>query len=73
MATVIEVQENKIEHLSEYAEKVVKYGKQLLECIEDMSGEHYAERYGRGRKNYGFRDHEWKEDRSYDKEYPRYY
>ena len=30
MATIIEVQENKIDHLSEYAEKVVKYGKQLL-------------------------------------------
>lgn len=71
MATIIEVQESKIEHLGEYAEKVVKYGKQLLECLDDMSGEKYAERYGKGRRS-GFRhDPEW--DRSYDKEYPRYY
>lgn len=71
MATIIEVQEGKIDHISEYAEKVVKYGKQLLECIEDLSGEKYAERYGKGRRS-GYRhDPEW--DRQYDKEYPRYY
>lgn len=75
MATIIEVQESKIEHLGEYAEKVVKYGKQLLECLDDMSGEKYAERYGKGRRS-GFRhDPEWDKsyDRPYEKEYPRYY
>ena len=71
MATIIEMKEGKLESLSEYAEKVVKYGKQLLECIEDLSGEKYAERYGKGRRS-GYRhDPEW--DRQYDKEYPRYY
>lgn len=66
MATIIEVQEGKIDHISEYAEKVVKYGKQLLECIEDISGEKYAERYGR---RSGYRhDPDWER-----KEYPRYY
>ena len=75
MATIIEVQESKIEHLGEYAEKVVKYGKQLLECLDDMSGEKYSERYGKGRRS-GFRhDPEWDKsyDRPYEKEYPRYY
>lgn len=71
MATIIEVQESKIDHISEYAEKVVKYGKQLLECIEDLSGEKYAERYGKGRRS-GYRhDPEWDDMRK--PEYPRYY
>jgi hypothetical protein len=71
MATIIEIQESKIDHLSEYAEKVVKYGKQLLECIEDLSGEKYAERYGKGRRS-GYRhDPEWDDMRK--PEYPRYY
>ena len=77
MATIIEVQETKIDHLSECAEKVVKYGKQLLECVEELGGgEHYAERYGKGKRpSYGFRQHEWEDDtrRPYEKEYPRYY
>ena len=71
MAAIIEVQECKVAHLSEYAEKVVKYGKQLLECIEDLSGEKYAERYGKGRRS-GYRhDPEWDDMRK--PEYPRYY
>ena len=71
MATIIEIQESKMDHLAEYAEKVVKYGKQLLECIEDLSGEKYAERYGKGRRS-GYRhDPEWDEPRK--PEYPRYY
>lgn len=71
MATIIEVQESKIDHISDYAEKVVKYGKQLLECIDDLSGEKYAERYGKGRRS-GFRhDPEWDDMRK--PEYPRYY
>ena len=51
MATRIEVQDSKIDHLSEYAEKVVKYAKHLLECLEEVSegsSERYAERYGKG-------------------------
>lgn len=70
MATIIEIQEDKLKNLSEFAEKIVKYGKQLAECLEETTEEHYAERYGRGRKPYGFREHEWEDHR---KEYPRYY
>ena len=69
MATIIEIQESKIDHLSECAEKVVKYGKQLLECLDEVSGEKYNERYGKGRRS-GFRyDPEWERK----PEYPRYY
>lgn len=71
MATIIEIQESKMDHLAEYAEKVVKYGKQLLECIDSISGEKYDERYGKGRRS-GYRhDPEWDEPRK--PEYPRYY
>ena len=71
MATIIEIQESKMDHLVEYAEKVVKYGKQLLECIDGISGEKYDERYGKGRRS-GYRhDPEWDEPRK--PEYPRYY
>ena len=71
MAAIIEIQESKVDHLAEYAEKVVKYGKQLLECLEDVQCEKYAERYGKGRRS-GFRhDPEWDEMRK--PEYPRYY
>ena len=37
MATIIEVQDQKIEHLSEYAEKVLKYGGKLMQCLEEIS------------------------------------
>ena len=48
MATIIEVQDQKIEHLSEYAEKVLHYGGKLMQCLEDISSKHeYAERSGR--------------------------
>jgi hypothetical protein len=39
MATIIEVQDSKIEHLTEYAEKVAKYGKKMMECLEEVSKE----------------------------------
>ena len=43
----------------------------LLECLEDVQGEKYAERYGKGRRS-GYRhDPEWDEMRK--PEYPRYY
>lgn len=43
MARIVEVDDKK--HLAEYAEKVVKYGKKLLECLEES--ESYSERYGK--------------------------
>lgn len=78
MATIIEVQDSKIEHLTEYAEKVAKYGKKLVECLEEVGGGQYGDRYGmrggygmRGRygsDRYGMRHEDWEE-----KDYPRYY
>lgn len=69
MATIIEVQDTKIEHLSECAEKVLKYSSKLMKCLEELeerSGEHYMERYGKRRRREGMREFD-------NEEYPRYY
>ena len=74
MATIIEIQDSKFEHLSEYAEKVAKYGKKLMECLEEVGEGQYGDRYGnRGRggsygSRYGMRHPE-----RFEEEYPRYY
>ena len=47
MATIIEIQENKLQHLSEYAEKVLRYGGKLMQCLEDLeSKSRYNEYHG---------------------------
>lgn len=72
MATIIEVQDSKIEHLTEYVEKVMKYGKKLMECIEEIDSKgDYSERYDR---KYGNRYGSDKKMSRYDEEeYGRYY
>lgn len=77
MATIIEVQDSKVENLSEYAEKVMKYGKKMMECLEDLSekgsfSERYGKRYSDDRysNRYGNR---YGSDMRRDEEYGRYY
>ena len=63
---MIQIEEHKLDKMSEYAEKMLKYGGKLMSCIEEMSeesgmgqrGGSYGSRYddemgGRGR--YGMR------------------
>lgn len=45
MATIIEMQESKLQHLSEYAEKVLRYGGKLMQCLEDLEGKSKYEEY----------------------------
>ena len=69
MATIIEIQEDKIQHLSEYAEKMLKYGGKLMHCIEELeSKSKYNEYSGRDRKRY--EKDRWDDD---DRQYNRYY
>lgn len=78
MATIIEVQDQKIEHLSEYAEKVLKYGGKLMQCLEELtsksdyserSGRKYMDKYRDGyMERYGMRKHYDDDD-----EFVRYY
>lgn len=50
---MIEISESKVEKMSDYAEKMLRYGGKLMQCIEDLSeGEGMGER--------------WDEDRRYD-------
>ena len=67
MATIIEIQE-KVEHLSEYAEKVMKYGKKMMECLEEIGEQGSYQERSRMRK-YDNR-HPGRYD---DSEYNRYY
>lgn len=64
MGYIIEITESKMEHLAENAEKMLRYGGKVMQCIDELReesrhGEHgYGERgYGRGGR-YGMRDEE---------------
>ena len=66
MATIIEMKEDKLQHLSEYAEKVLRYGGKLMQCIEELEGKSKYDEY-RGvdyrRSDYKTREKErWDED-----------
>ena len=53
MATIIEIKEDKLQHLSEYAEKVLHYGGKLMQCLDGLeSKSKYNEYTGRERKYY---------------------
>lgn len=48
MATIIEIQESKLENLTECAEKMLRYGGKLMSCLEELShNKDYNEKYGR--------------------------
>ena len=49
MATIIEVQDTKLDNLSEYVEKMINYGGKVMRCIEEMQSKDYNEKYGRRR------------------------
>lgn len=55
----IQIEESKLDKMSEYAEKMLKYGGKLMSCIEEMSEESGMGERGRmnyrdeGRQSYG--------------------
>ena len=68
MATIIEIHEDKLQKLTECAEKVLRYGGKMMQCVEELeSKSKYSEYYGKDKKH---RDRDsWEEER-----YPsRYY
>lgn len=68
MATIIEMKEGKLECLSEYAEKVLRYGGKLMQCIEELEGSSkYSEYYGKDVRHHD--KERWDDDRYR----PRYY
>ena len=46
---MIEISESKVEKMSDYAEKMLKYGGKLMQCIEELSG---GESMGRRERYY---------------------
>lgn len=49
MATIIEVQETKLEDLTECVERMLTYGSKVMDCIEEM--QHSKEDTRRSRYN----------------------
>lgn len=68
---IIEITENKMSDLYEYAEKMLKYGGKMMSCLEDLKenksmGHHgYGNRYDMNEHGYGERDWEDDEDSGY--------
>ena len=81
MATIIEIKEDKLHNLSEYAEKVLKYGGKMMQCLEELESkskynEYIGTDYERGGIDYrgGMRYRSGQKDRWEDEpHYNRYY
>mgnify|MGYP003312575832 FL=1 len=81
MATIIEIKEDKLQNLSEYAEKVLKYGGKMMQCLEELESkskynEYRGTDYERGGMDYrgGMRYRSGQKDRWDDEpHYNRYY
>ena len=82
MATIIEIKEDKLQNLSEYTEKVLKYGGKLMQCLEELEegkskyNEYRGTDYERGDIDYrgGMRYRSGQKDRWDDEpHYNRYY
>ncbi len=65
MGYIIEITEDKAMDMKDHAKKILKHGKELIECIEELAeGSHMGERgYGRGGRM-GYREDE---ERDYDR------
>lgn len=62
MATIIEIQEDTLQCMSECAEKILRYGGKLMQHIEDLENtSKYSEYYGRERKHHD--KERWEEER----------
>lgn len=71
MGYIIEISSEEKDELRDKAKKLLKYGKELYECIEDLAEEsQMGERdgYGRYGNRYGNReDEDWDDDDDYDR------
>lgn len=53
MATIVEIKEDKLQNLAEYAEKVLHYGGKLMQILDDMDTKSkYNEYYGHEKKRH---------------------
>lgn len=67
MATIIEISDSKFDEMAEHAEKVMRHGKKLMECFEELCESGMGERGGYMRGGYGNREFD-EEDYSRERE-----
>jgi len=78
MGYMIEITESKASEMAEHAEKVLKHGGKLMQCIEELCEEsrmgerggygRYGNRYdggGRYGNRMGYRDEDWDDDEDF--------
>lgn len=79
MGYVIEISDRKAEEMAEHAEKVLKHGGKLMQCIEELCGDSrfgerggYGNRYGeRSYGRYGMREDDMRDDDRMGERYDR--
>lgn len=64
---MIEITEDKLSNLTNYAEKMPKYGSKVMKCLEELEDESSKEGFRRGRRD----DDEGRSYNGY-RQYPRY-
>ena len=62
MTTIIEVQEGKVQHMSEYVEKVLYYGGKLMQCVEELENKSRHSEYS-SRDSRAYDKDRWEDDR----------
>ena len=61
---IIEITENKMSDLYEYAEKMLKYGGKMMSCLEDLKENKSMGHRGYGNRydNDGYGERDWEEE-----------
>lgn len=57
---IVEITEDKVSDMYDYAEKMLKYGGKLMNCLEGMREGHRG--YGNRNNERGYGEREWEED-----------
>lgn len=55
---MIEISESKVGKMADYAEKMLRYGGKLMQCIDELEGNEFGERSGSRGGSYGNRYNE---------------
>ena len=53
---MIEISESKVGKMADYAEKMLRYGGKLMQCIDELEGNEFGERSGSYANRYGSGD-----------------
>lgn len=55
---MIEISESKVGKMTDYAEKMLRYGGKLMQCLDELEGNEFGERSGSRGGSYGNRYNE---------------